>query len=45
MASIRPELAIALGGIRIMVPASEIERARDVLAQADPSGASLHDDI
>jgi hypothetical protein len=45
MASIRPELAIALGGIRIMVPASEIERARDVLAHADSSDASLHDDV
>ena len=47
MASVQPGAEIALGGIRMMVPASELERARDVLAQteADQASASLDDDV
>jgi hypothetical protein len=35
----RPELAAALGGVRVLVRASDVERARDVLAAAiqDPT--------
>lgn len=36
----RPELATALGGVRIMVRASELERAREVLAAAITDPAS-----
>ena len=45
MASVQPGAEIALGGIRMMVPSDELERARDVLAQADQSAASLDDDV
>ena len=47
MASVQPGAEIALGGIRMMVPASELERARDVLAhaEADLPEASLYDDV
>jgi hypothetical protein len=45
MASVQPGAVIALGGIRMMVPADELEHARDVLAQADTSDVSLHDDV
>ena len=45
MASIQPGAETALGGIRMMVPSGELERARDVLAQADQSATSLDDDI
>jgi hypothetical protein len=45
MASVQPGSEIALGGIRMMVPASELERARDVLTQVDQSEPSLDDDV
>jgi hypothetical protein len=45
MASVQPGVEIALGGIRMMVPSSDLERARDVLAQTDQSAASLDDDV
>ncbi len=45
MASVQPGAEIALGGIRMMVPSDELERARDVLAQADQSAASPDDDV
>ena len=32
----RPELATALGGVRVLVRASDFERAREVLAAAIP---------
>jgi len=35
----RRELAIAIGGVRVMVAASDVERARDLLR----SGGSFHD--
>jgi putative signal transducing protein len=31
----RRELAIAIGGVRVMVPASEVERARDLLRSGE----------
>jgi hypothetical protein len=45
MASIQAGAEIALGGIRMMVPSDELERARDVLAQVDQSAASLDGDV
>ena len=32
----RPELAAALGGVRVLVRASDLDRAREVLASAVP---------
>ena len=32
----RPELSAALGGVRVLVHASDVERAREVLAAAIP---------
>jgi hypothetical protein len=32
----RPELAAALGGVRVLVRASDLDRAREVLAAAIP---------
>ena len=32
----RPELAAALGGVRVLVRASDLDRAREVLASAIP---------
>jgi hypothetical protein len=37
---IRPELANALGGVRVMVPESELQRAVDTLAAIDAADAS-----
>jgi hypothetical protein len=38
-AGARSELVIAMQGVRVMVPASELERARDLLRSGDPRRA------
>jgi hypothetical protein len=43
MLGVRPELALALGGARVLVRASDLERARDVLS-AVASSESLPPD-
>jgi GNAT superfamily N-acetyltransferase len=41
---VRPELATALGGVRVLVRASDLERANDVLAAVVDADASRPDD-
>ena len=40
----RPELATALGGVRVLVRASDLDRAREVLAAAIPETRGAQDD-
>ena len=42
--SVRPELSAALGGVRIMVRASDVQRAREVLGATLP-GLAGSDDV
>jgi hypothetical protein len=39
----RPDLTAALGGIRVLVRASEVERAREVLAAASADSSTSDD--
>ena len=41
---VRPELANALGGVRVLVRASDLERANETLAAAIPADAGGDDD-
>jgi Putative prokaryotic signal transducing protein len=40
----RPELSAALGGVRVLVHASDLARAREVLAAAIPGVPASEDD-
>jgi len=39
----RPELAAALGGVRVLVRASDLDRAREILAAAIPDVPAADD--
>jgi hypothetical protein len=41
----RPELSAALGGVRVLVRASDLERAREVLAATLPLGSDDAEDV